>query len=461
MRDPVPAWYEWHFRQNPPRSSERDEAILALISNLYRKEVILELVGDWAILDRVYESILRLTRQFSDTAQLAELYNRMGNHARKKGDVDKALRLLAIARKKYEALGDESGIGQTLVNIGIVHAQQGDYQHALDCYQRSLKIAEKLTDEPLLSRILRSLGIVYANTNQLDQAMHCFQRQLTIEEKAGDLRQIGHVYGNMGTVYGRYGYDEQALKCAERLVKIAITVGDQYGMSIAMNIRGMIYKKRGNFAQALRCFQRKLFIDKELGYQHGIGVVLGNLGSLHFAAGDFYQAIHYFKQNVGHTEKQGNRHGQVTALGNLGEAYLNAGEYQLAEDYFDLTIQNAKIGEYSSELCFFLSRKALLYYQLNRFQEALKLTEEARNIAHEIRHPDVSFDTDRLRIKLWWRLGRSDQALKELTALFQKWAGTEQTAALHHDFLEMSAEGSRMEPDAPTEMNPISTANNI
>jgi tetratricopeptide (TPR) repeat protein len=75
---------------------------------------------------------------------------------------------LAIIRQ----IGDRSGVGTTLNNIGLVYNYLGQYPKALDYYQQALAIARQIGDRSTEGKTLNNIGLIYSRLEEYPKAFN-------------------------------------------------------------------------------------------------------------------------------------------------------------------------------------------------------------------------------------------------------------------------------------------------
>ena len=74
----------------------------------------------------------------------------------------------------------------TLKALANPFVQKGEYAEALRISQLAVRIAERIGDRVGLGNALIDLGLIYNRQNRPAQARDCFQKSLAIFEEAGD-----------------------------------------------------------------------------------------------------------------------------------------------------------------------------------------------------------------------------------------------------------------------------------
>ena len=134
------------------------------------------------------------------------------------GDFDKSMKKFSGALEQSGELGDKSGIGQSLNNIGNIYYHKGEYDQALDYYNRSLKIWEELGNKSGIGKSLNNIGVIYVYKGEYNKAVEYLEKSLHIKQEIGvkglELFTTTYFY----LAYKQLGkdYDEQEI---HRLIK--------------------------------------------------------------------------------------------------------------------------------------------------------------------------------------------------------------------------------------------------
>ncbi len=132
---------------------------------------------------RIYES-----NPETDELILAEVYNNLTIHHRRRGEFDEADRKFKrILEIREKAFGPESyPVSVVLNNLGILHRVRGDYEAAELVYERALKIRERLLGEDHidLTPLLSNLAALAYYKGDFVSALKLDRRVLAIREKS-------------------------------------------------------------------------------------------------------------------------------------------------------------------------------------------------------------------------------------------------------------------------------------
>ena len=152
-------------------------------------------------------------------------------------------------------LGDRSGEGKTLGNIGIVYRSLGDYPQALDYYEQSLAIMRELGDRSGEGATLIGIGNIYLLLGDYSQALDFYQQALAITREIGDRSGEGTTLIGIGNVYQLLDDYPQALDFYQQALAITREVGDRSGEGATLGNIGIALFQSGQLLES----EKKLF----------------------------------------------------------------------------------------------------------------------------------------------------------------------------------------------------------
>lgn len=150
--------------------------------------------SDFEAMTHSYQNALDLARQLEDPLEEANaLYNasfgpiQLGNN-------DEAIALLEEAREIYDAHPHDVGLGEVLLSLALIRAEDGEYQDALDASEQAVDIARRIGDDFRLSWALASTSYMAFEANN-PVAREYLDQSLDMFERAGDLSGIVFALG--------------------------------------------------------------------------------------------------------------------------------------------------------------------------------------------------------------------------------------------------------------------------
>jgi tetratricopeptide (TPR) repeat protein len=185
-------------------------------------------------LDAVQESVaLYRPLAASDLPQYQlDLAGALGVLSLRLGDMGRRQDALATAREAveiYRQLGDRSGEGTALNNLGVAMHAVGQLADAVTSFQGALEIYQDTGDRPGQARALHNLGTALQEMGQLEDATKALQGAVQIYRGTGDLRAEAKVQDNLGTALQRAGRFPEAVQAYQAALDLYRQAGDQAG----------------------------------------------------------------------------------------------------------------------------------------------------------------------------------------------------------------------------------------
>ncbi|MEA5464586.1 CHAT domain-containing protein [Leptothoe sp. PORK10 BA2] len=377
------------------------------------------------------EQALLLYQEIGDRSGEGTTLNNIGLVYDNLGQYPQALDYYNQALAIFRDIGDRSGEGTTLNNIGLVYRHLGQYPQALDYYNQAFAISRDIGDRSGEGITLNNIGAVYNNLGQYPQALDYYNQALAIRRDIGDRRGEGTTLNNIGAVYNNLGQYPQALDYYDQALAIRRDIGDLSGEGTTLNNIGAVYNNLGQYPQALDYYNQALAIRRDIGDRRGEGITLNNIGAVYNNLGQYPQALDYYNQALAISRDIGDLSGEGTTLNNIGLVYDNLGQYLQALDYYDQALAISRdIGDRSGEGTT-LNNIGGVYDSLGQYPQALDYYDQALAIRHDI--GDLSGEGTTLNNigGVYRQLGQYPQALDYY----------DQALAIRRDIDDRSGEG--------------------
>ena len=114
----------------------------------------------------------------------------LGDAYANSGDAEKALisykKALGIDRK----INYESGIGQILEKICLIHLYNKNIEEAYDCINEALELNRKMNNAGRIAANLCIKGLIHKKAGKNEEALRCFNEALTIHKNIGHMLSI-------------------------------------------------------------------------------------------------------------------------------------------------------------------------------------------------------------------------------------------------------------------------------
>lgn len=214
-----------------------------------------------------------------------------------------AQRALAIGEKLYGKV-----VASTILNLGILAADQGDYAAARGYFEKALAIfltvtTHKTSGVPIA---LQNLSTTFYEQGDLGTALEYRQRALAIYEKdwgdspgaADNLNGMGDILLAQGKLSTAADYYQKALNVEEKVAP------ESFNVSISLRSLAKVARKQGNRILALDYDRRALEMgQKSCPNSWCVAGVLNDLGEFSYERGDLAEGESYLLRAVEIREK--------------------------------------------------------------------------------------------------------------------------------------------------------------
>ncbi len=242
--------------------------------------VICKEIGDragvgWTLnnLGKVYDDIEQKEQALAYLEEALKIRREVGNRLaegrtlKNLGSVYRTLFQYPQSGSTKQAAPDPSAPGRVYMNMpkSSSDSASGSQEQALKCLEEALSIAREVGDRSGEGMALTNLGKVYEITKQQDQAIKCYEDALSITREVGDRRREGWVLNVLGRVYSKQGEAEQAEKYYREAVKAIREAGDRWEEGKALhNIGSLYYFGRRQYDVALAFLLSAIKIFEEI-----------------------------------------------------------------------------------------------------------------------------------------------------------------------------------------------------
>ncbi|HKQ78452.1 MAG TPA: tetratricopeptide repeat protein [Blastocatellia bacterium] len=272
------------------------------------------------------------------TENLVRELTRQGGRLRSQGNYPEALARYRLAQKIAEQIGDQAGVADILIDIGIVYESQSDYARAIEHHQKSLSLSEALGNKAGASRALLNIGIVHYRQGAYAQAIEHYKKSLGLSEALGDKTGVSKALNNIGIVYQDQGDYTQAIEHYKKSLALFETLGDKAGVSSMLHNIGNAHQSQGDYAQALEYYQKSLTMFEALGDKALVSRTLRNIGRVHYNLGDYARELEHYQKSLALSEALKDKVGVNNTLNNIGSIHERRGDYAQALEHYQKSL---------------------------------------------------------------------------------------------------------------------------
>lgn len=283
------------------------------------------------------EKGITLAQKASDNNLLAEASLIQGLAYWAKSDQFSALEYYLLAKDKFEAIHNESGLIRSYMNIGYANHVLGHIDEALKYTKEGLALAQKAAnkDSIRIAGFYHNLGLISEKGEKYSQALEYYFASLSIKEKSTniDKRSLAKTLDGIAGVYNYMEKYESALEFYKRGLAIRQEMNDIVGVFSSSYNLGIVYQGRKQFESARLYYQKALMLAEELGNEGFTAYCYDALGDLEKKEGNFTAAVDYIRKSLDTRSKNPQSQTYAHTLYNLSEAYFEAGDLPLALKY--------------------------------------------------------------------------------------------------------------------------------
>jgi tetratricopeptide (TPR) repeat protein len=272
---------------------------------------------------------------------------------------------------------------ELLIQIARSEKTDGRIASATSSLKKAIALCRKIGDRSGEGKTLNELGSVYYYRKDYANALKYVHQSLEINREIGDRSSEGMALNNIGSIHHILGNHTEALKYLHQSLSISCETGDRACEGAVLNNISQIYYFRGDHSEALKYLGQSLELFREKGDRSGEGTTLHNIGMIFHFRGDHSEALKYQNQSLELFREIGDRPNMAIALNSIALIYDDRGDSPRALEYFKQVIDILQIIGDQSELIYSLNYIALLSLQLGKFEECIECLGKAVRLSHK------------------------------------------------------------------------------
>jgi CHAT domain-containing protein len=293
---------------------------------LYRSSMTHGLVGHTAESMARMERVVPMFRELGLHGAEARAIGRLGENARRIGDVESAERFFAAALPLSRKSGDFEGEYDTLNNWGLLLTQTGRWDEAIAMLQQAIPRAERTASFQVRGALHHNVGYAYGQMGDYRRSLEAYARSLEVKRKYGDTpRRTARTLLATAGAYSGLGDAEKAwytLGEAQRLFELS---GDPNGIGTASLYRARMQLQRDDAEGAAQSAAKALLLMREVKDRRGEASALLILGEIDVRARRFDAAQERLLRAVEISRDAIDPRSEAAGLYWLGKAMQQAG----------------------------------------------------------------------------------------------------------------------------------------
>jgi tetratricopeptide (TPR) repeat protein len=171
----------------PQKMAGRTVRIKINIGNIY------SMIGEKKNAEKYWDKAVELNRTIGDLGQEAYILLNYGVFYHENNNLEKANESWLQSEKIFTALGNQSGIGLSLSNLGEVYLQTCDYQNAYDNLNKALVIFNQLKNKEEALNVIYVLGkfwFIIGESEELEKIINQYEYSLFTEDNNSERNNL-------------------------------------------------------------------------------------------------------------------------------------------------------------------------------------------------------------------------------------------------------------------------------
>jgi tetratricopeptide (TPR) repeat protein len=280
------------------------------------------------------EEALALARSVGDPSGEGWALVNLGVVASDLGDRQRAITLAAQAEERFRSSGDRHGAWAAIYNQGHEAGSVGDLDRQRALYERSLTESRAMGDRIVVSWTLSSLGHHELKRGHLERARAMLEEALSITREfrfvlieADTLLGLAEVAGEQGDANHTVTYLQEAEAGYRDL-------GDSLYLANGLNSIGYVALDQGNHERARSLFQEALGLAQDSGGTAATAGFLHSLGDALRASGDHTGAAVRYREGLVLAQETDDTRVVTDCLTGLAGLGVEAGHHEAAARLF-------------------------------------------------------------------------------------------------------------------------------
>jgi len=252
-------------------------------------------IGDFEESEKI---LLRLYHKFENNNNekgLARIANELGNNYWARGNLNDSLKYYLRSLQLLEKMKDFSRMSVPLNNIGQIYWYNQEFDKARKSYNQSLKLAEEYQPE-VVGDVLMNLGILSAEDADFAKAEEYYQQALAQYQKQNYTANIPVIMVNLALLYEDTGQETRANEYHQKAIDSFRETGNRFGeMHALINYAGYNIKS-GKLDNVLEILDKARLVAEEQKAQKQMLQLYLHYRDYYKSVGEITKAFEYFEK---------------------------------------------------------------------------------------------------------------------------------------------------------------------
>ncbi|HEY7346865.1 MAG TPA: tetratricopeptide repeat protein [Ktedonobacterales bacterium] len=172
-------------------------------------------LGQYDRVEMLAKEGLALAESIGDESGMGNALNQLGVVAETRGDLPLAARLLEQGLERCRQAGDLGGEGRILITLGHVFRARGNYPRATQVFEEALAQTRRIGLTWGTANILTSLALLARDQSDYPRALALYRESLSLHRTFGNKTYIAWIFEGMAAAASALGEPERAARlCA-------------------------------------------------------------------------------------------------------------------------------------------------------------------------------------------------------------------------------------------------------
>ena len=287
-------------------------------------------------------------------------------------DLQEVRQLIEQSLALYRELGDQWGIAEGLVVLGLLDWHSGNYDSGLTRAQAALAIHQERGDRRAQAGCMTTLGLIHKTLGHLEEAERLERKALSLSRRIGDRSTIVLRHAELAHTLLWQGKFAEAQQLAGESLAICRDLGDRAFEGWAQFCLSETLMHSGQYQPAGRQADSGLLVAKALGDQSDEGALYGVLGQLALVESSYAKAQAAFAKSA-ELFRETQNSDVVLSLAGLSYTASHLNQPQQACQYLAEALASGLAAKTYMPVVFALPGVALLLAQTGEAARAVEL----------------------------------------------------------------------------------------
>lgn len=186
--------------------------------------------------------------------EAAKMYNAVGNMYMSVAEFEEAHKCFVEAQKIYKALKDETGICDTMYNLGVASINLERWDEAIISLEAAIKLFDKAANKSGSADAVYGLALASLGQGSFDDAMAHFKKAQRAYKSLDNTQGMAVVAMDMGAAHVEKEDWVAAKASIKKALKMYQEIDDKAGMADAQSLLGDISETNGDERRSAEMF---------------------------------------------------------------------------------------------------------------------------------------------------------------------------------------------------------------